>query len=1530
MTLATEEQAKSATVAIITALTIEQAAAKAMLDDPQPYSTPGNAPGEYFVGTIPSKDQSEHVVVLARCDVGENLAASNTTLLLERFPNIREVLMVGIAGAVPNPDRAEDDVRLGDIVVTNTKGIIQYDLEKEVSRSGGVSRESRHPPRPPSARLTAASKDLELLAIEGRYPWQPLMERAAHLQNAPRPTSPDQLHDAKDPARIVARNQFPGRRDGVPSVFSGPIASGNKLIKNVRLRERLRASFGVKAVEMEASGVADASWLHCAGYFVVRGTCDYCDEFKNDDWQQYAAIAAAAYARALLMHTRAADGGTTSRIEPKGTSSDSRSHLSKSVQGSLAAAEASGEMVAMIEELASKEAAFEVIDPCWPAPLSRAAEAAAALSVLPSDFDLELRNGEAIVGAALPYLMGAIQKSLIQRHFGSEDETLMRRSFEQVFVTSPASELLRASGTDEASSGLLIRWGILRWLQEQRAMWPDDAIRSAAPDTPLSSSLAADSRVVSLMRVVAGNLDLFDILPEDDLIRLPGATFQVRWKLLACLVTLAEAKALSGHLIPPSVVQNAAHQPEIASSLGEQFSQMSIVNRSDGVWVVRGIFSEPLMDYAAREIAAQLGSELRTTRATMSDYFSKVTGSGFPTVRAAPEPALKDGEAVYTTPHVNFSLSAEHARRLFMGTDLWGNDALAFRELFQNALDACRYRAARARLLKLPYAPLIEIYHGIDQQGREFVECRDNGIGMNRGLIAKCFAKAGNRFVDTNEFQREKLAWEEEGIRVYPNSQFGIGVFSYFLVADAIEVETARLKESGTAYDQRLLLRIPTASSFFRVVNLSDDAARKAKLDRCSEQGLEPNGLLDAGTRIRLFLMNTRTDGEDLEPVATCLEAIRENVWLSEIRTHVRDHLGNSLVLEPNELAGWLTATRGTSTPALWWIQKGFEWLAGGDVATTFRSHTRTNPQGPKSYELSGRVLVDGIATDIRTPGFVVNLSGEQTPKLSLDRRNIRSDFRGILEEAVGESVAALPDGVHEETLSDLWKYDPRACHRANNALQGQNKRWARRSRRFETDLEIPRELTSHSYFPWKGPDSFSQKDTREEILSLWKLARTQPDSRTTEPLVLEARGVKSAYSSGLATVPAAIWESWSELDLGVPEAAVLEYGISKDSEAQTAAYVSWLCGIQLGQTYAHIETIYSLLGEEWSRPTLTEDAVLTDRDAWLLSRASLTPPWVGNPISTLNLMEFSTRSGWSLENSLTEYEALCQRTGWRLEAELDKAHAAAPLNRDEMMLAGAIGTSAIQYFAEDHERDRLEQIALLAGAEVPPLSDPAPRIPKSQDIFLRELRVALGSASEIGLEVVCSVAQTLDQPLGTVAAAIEEVAATHGLFCNWDTNALAAAEKLERDDWNFIQSPPSFLRTRRVVLAKPTVSSLAANLGDSTFRLAQEDRAVKVEERLVHLYNIFGWGAPPLTRDQIKKALSLSYAQVCLLRDHANSGELTFLQALVRSVKRNIPLHEVAENLTAIAFVGVRGPSPSDTYLGTRWIDVAEPPSDR
>src|SRR5262249_11136655 len=157
--------------------------------------------------------------------------------------------------------------------------------------------------------------------------------------------------------------------------------------------------------------------------------------------------------------------------------------------------------------------------------------------------------------------------------------------------------------------------------------------------------------------------------------------------------------------------------------------------------------------------------------------------------------------------------------------------------LFQNALDACRYRAARSKLAGVPYEPQISIFQGRTEAGREYVECHDNGVGMTRELLENCFAKAGNRFVSTLEFRQEMAAWNDADLEFFPNSQFGIGVFSYFIVAEELEVETGRLGLKGEPPTQRILARVPTASSFFRITTISHAEALQGLRGRIAEQG---------------------------------------------------------------------------------------------------------------------------------------------------------------------------------------------------------------------------------------------------------------------------------------------------------------------------------------------------------------------------------------------------------------------------------------------------------------------------------------------------------------------------------------------------------------------------------------------------------------------------------------------------------------------------------------------------------------------
>jgi len=287
------------TVGIVTALPHEFDAVRVVLAEFERVRIEGPGAGrEYGIGAIRSPRGGTHRIVLARTiAMGTNSAAIRAEKMLSQFPSVRSVIMCGIAGAVPSPKKADEHVRLGDIVVSDRKGVVQYDYVKE----SGSYTEVRSAGHRPSAELIEAVGVLVEDELAGHRPWETHLREGLAARGGDRPDpSTDQLLGGN--RRMIAHPDDPKRRgrEDQPRIFLGPIASANTLLKSASRRNALRDQFGVRAVEMEGAGIVDATWEHNVGYLVVRGMCDYCDFKKNDLWQNYAAMAAAAYIRALL------------------------------------------------------------------------------------------------------------------------------------------------------------------------------------------------------------------------------------------------------------------------------------------------------------------------------------------------------------------------------------------------------------------------------------------------------------------------------------------------------------------------------------------------------------------------------------------------------------------------------------------------------------------------------------------------------------------------------------------------------------------------------------------------------------------------------------------------------------------------------------------------------------------------------------------------------------------------------------------------------------------------------------------------------------------------------------------------------------------------------------------------------------------------------------------------------------------------------------------------------------------------------
>jgi nucleoside phosphorylase len=299
-----QRQTASYRLGIITALPKETAAVRAVFTDGITLPNLSRQAVEFREVSCPvlnSPSQELHQIVLCQgIRMGNNSAAVAASALLSDYPTIEEILLVGIAGGVPNILAAregrsgvDDHVRKGDIVVSEQ--VMQYDFEKlEEDRSYNRSKTPA-----PSARLLQAVNVLEQERLLGRRPWQDFISKVG-AEHGWHPPVSDQLFDFSCQPPKKLKHPKTDKKRGIPEVHLGRIGSANILLKSHSVRDALREKHRIRAVEMEASGVADAAWNFSVGYITVRGICDYCDQSKDDKWQTFAALVAAAYARALI------------------------------------------------------------------------------------------------------------------------------------------------------------------------------------------------------------------------------------------------------------------------------------------------------------------------------------------------------------------------------------------------------------------------------------------------------------------------------------------------------------------------------------------------------------------------------------------------------------------------------------------------------------------------------------------------------------------------------------------------------------------------------------------------------------------------------------------------------------------------------------------------------------------------------------------------------------------------------------------------------------------------------------------------------------------------------------------------------------------------------------------------------------------------------------------------------------------------------------------------------------------------------
>lgn len=314
------------TVAWICPLLVEQIAAMKMLDKehdrlPQPPQD-SNA---YTLGEI----NGHNVIIASLPTPGNSPTAAVITQIKSTFRQVRFALLVGIGGGVPTKT-GEGPIRLGHVVVSKPvdehSGTIQYDRGK--AEAEGRFRRTGCLAPPPPVLLNAAQQMDAKRAISSKDPlidhlrWIKTLKRRVREKYGYPGAKNDYLYNASythlnedvscdeggcDLNQRIARPREPedggnfededGSSGKYVVVHRGTIASGELVVKDALLRDRLAQQHRVLCFETEAAGaLADFPCL------TIRGISDYSDSHKNNEWHGYAAAVAAAYARELFFY----------------------------------------------------------------------------------------------------------------------------------------------------------------------------------------------------------------------------------------------------------------------------------------------------------------------------------------------------------------------------------------------------------------------------------------------------------------------------------------------------------------------------------------------------------------------------------------------------------------------------------------------------------------------------------------------------------------------------------------------------------------------------------------------------------------------------------------------------------------------------------------------------------------------------------------------------------------------------------------------------------------------------------------------------------------------------------------------------------------------------------------------------------------------------------------------------------------------------------------------------------------------------
>lgn len=283
----------------------------------------------YTIGSI-----GEHRVVstklplqVGRDSLSVKISSGNTTTrLLGIFQRVEHVFLIGCAGGVAHYSDHMRHLRRGDVVVSFPEALdpqlqnpnidqnfvyAHFEIQKSIVNGDVVAHKAWMPSSMEIYKIVNSIRKSYNAKSNKKYAWEEYLSDAITSLtdqeidwNRPKE---DKLYVSVGSGRMIEADHpmdqnAPDRRAyGLPVIKFGKIGGGKSVSLDESLRKAVSEQYGIACFDSDLDQVMESiDGNRKDSFIIIRSITDYADGTTNKEWQPYASLCAASFAKAII------------------------------------------------------------------------------------------------------------------------------------------------------------------------------------------------------------------------------------------------------------------------------------------------------------------------------------------------------------------------------------------------------------------------------------------------------------------------------------------------------------------------------------------------------------------------------------------------------------------------------------------------------------------------------------------------------------------------------------------------------------------------------------------------------------------------------------------------------------------------------------------------------------------------------------------------------------------------------------------------------------------------------------------------------------------------------------------------------------------------------------------------------------------------------------------------------------------------------------------------------------------------------